>query len=70
MFRLLKKYENMFDGKLGNHTSTIYKIEFLEGAQLYHAKLFPIPKLHVETLKTEVNRLVSIGVLKCETDSK
>ena len=30
---------------------------------MYHAKPFPISKLHEEALKTEVNRLVNIGVL-------
>ena len=46
----------MFDGTLGNYTGTEYKIEPLEGAQPYHAKLIPILKVHEETLKTEVNR--------------
>ena len=32
-----------------------HKIEFLEGDQLYYAKPFPIPKVHEETLKREVN---------------
>ena len=40
------------------------KIEVLEGVQPYHATPFPIPKAHEETLKTDVNRLVSKGVLK------
>ena len=39
---LLKKHENMFGGTLQNYTGTEYKIEFLEGAQLYHTKPFPI----------------------------
>ena len=29
---------------------------YLEGAKPYHAKPFPIPKIHKETLKTQVNR--------------
>ena len=62
MYRLLKKHENIFDGTLGNYTGTKYKIELLEGAQPIHAKPFPIPKAHEETLKIEVNRLVNIGV--------
>ena len=41
----------MFDGTLGSE----YKIELLEGAQPYHAKPFPVPKVHGETPKTEVN---------------
>ena len=43
----------MFDSILGNYTDTEYKIELLEGAQLYHAKPFPIPKVHEESLKAE-----------------
>ena len=54
----------MFDGTLENYTSTEFKIELLEGVQLYHTKPFTSPKVHKETLNTEVNRLVSIGVLK------
>ena len=60
----------LFHGTLGNYTGTAYKIELLEGPQLYHAKLYPIPKVHEETLKTEVNRLVDIGVLKRKNNSE
>ena len=38
--------------------------ELMEGVQLYHAKQFPIPKIHEKPIKTEVNRFVNIGVLK------
>ena len=55
---------------LGNYTGTEYKIELLEGAQPYHTKLFPIPKVHDETLKSEVNILESIGVLKRKNNYK
>ena len=47
MYRLLKKHENMFGCILGNHTGIKYNIE-LEGAQPYHAKPIPIPKVHEE----------------------
>ena len=50
IYRLLKKHKNMFVGTLGNYTGTKYKIELLEGAKLYHAKPFPMPKMHEETL--------------------
>ena len=52
----------MFDGTLDNYTRSEYKIEYVEGAKPYHVKPFPIPsKIHKETLKTEVNRLINIG---------
>ena len=59
----------MFDGTFGNYIYTEYKIELLEGAKPYHLKLFPIPKVYEETLKTEVHRLVRIGVLKRKSNS-
>ena len=54
----------MFKGTLENYTGTEYKIGLLEGDQPYHAKLFPIPKVHEEILKNEVNRLVNICDLR------
>ena len=62
--RLLKKHENMFDGTLGNYTGNENDIELPEEAQPYHAKPFSIPKIHEETLKTEINKLVNMGVIK------
>ena len=53
----------MFDGTLGRgYTSTEYKIELLQGPKLNYAKPFPITKVHEETLKAEVNRIINIGV--------
>ena len=60
----------MFDGTLGNYTSTEYKFELLKGDQPYHAKPFSIPKIHKETLKIEVNIIVKRRVLKCKNDSE
>ena len=60
----------MFDGTLGNYKGSEYKIELLEGAKPYHAKPFPIPKIHKETLKSEVNWLINISVSKRKNDSE
>ena len=60
----------MFDGTLGNYTNTEYKIELLEEAQQHHSKPFPVPKVYEETLKTEVNRLINIGVSKRKNNSE
>ena len=68
--RPFKKHENIFDGKLGNYTSTEYKIELLGGAQPYYDKPVSIPKVQKETLKTEVDRLVNLGVLNHKNKSK
>ena len=54
----------MFDGTLGKWTDSKVQLDLVEGAEPYHAKAFPIPKVHLETLKMEVERLCEIGVLK------
>ena len=64
LLNLLKKYEPMFDGALGKYTGSTYKIELKDNIKPYHAKPFPIPKVHEPTLKKEVERLVKIGVLR------
>ena len=54
----------IFANEVGNYTGSAYKIELQEGAKPYHAKPFPIPRIHEETLRKEVDGLVEIGVLK------
>ena len=49
LYKLLKKYEAMFNGTLGNYTGSKYKIELRENVTPYHARPFPIPKIHEET---------------------
>ncbi len=61
---LLGKYESLFDGTLGKWQGEPYDIQLKENVQPYHAKPFPIPRIHETTLKMEVDRLVNIGVLK------
>jgi len=54
----------MFDGTLGTYNGSDNTIELREGVRPYHAKPFLIPRIHEETLKKQVERLVKIGVLK------
>ena len=54
----------MFDGTLGKYTGSNDTIELKEDAKPYHAKPFPIPKIHEPTLKKDIDRLIKIGVLK------
>ena len=64
LFLLLDKYDTLFDGTLGKWTGTEVDLELVEGATPYHARAFPMPRVHMETLKVEVNRLCELGVLK------
>ena len=61
---LLQKYESLFDGTLGKWTGTEYHIELKPGAEPYHSRAFPVPRVHEPTLRLEVNRLVKEGVLR------
>ena len=51
---LLEQYETLFDGTLGQWSGPDYEVELREDATPYHAKAYPIPRVHTETLKMEV----------------
>ena len=62
--QLLTDNESLFDGTLGRWTGDPYDIKLKDNVEPYHAKPFPVPHAYEATLKTEVERLVRIGVLK------
>ena len=57
LYECLKKFEDLFDGTLGKWRMDDYDVELLPNAKPYHAKAYPIPKVHMATLKMEVERL-------------
>ena len=61
---LLSKFEQMFDGQLGQWTGKPYEIELKAGATPYHSRPFALPKCYEKTLRKEVERLCKIGVLR------
>ena len=63
LLTLLTKHEKLFDGKLGEFTGPPVEIELKPGAKPYHARSFPIPHIHEQTFKKDLDRLVSVGVL-------
>ena len=46
LLALLEKYSDLFDGTLGHWTNDPYRVELKEGATPYHARAYPIPKIH------------------------
>ena len=64
LLKLLRKFEALFDGQLGQWKGENYDIELKPDARPYHARPFAIPKVHEGTLKHEVVRLCKIGVLR------
>ena len=64
ILRVLKQYEDLFDGTLGDFQTEPVHLELKEGTKPKHHKSFPVPKIHENTLKKELDRLCEIGVLK------
>jgi hypothetical protein len=70
LLQLLRKYELLFDGTLGDWKTKPVSFQLKEGASPYHGRAFPVPKIHTETLIKEVNRLVQLVVLERQPASE
>ena len=70
LLKLLTKFEDLFDGTLGDWDTEPVSLKLKEGAKPYHGRPFPTPKAHKETLKKEVQRLCELGVLKWQPESE
>jgi hypothetical protein len=67
---LLTKYDGTFEGKLGTMPGPPYTIPLCQDAKPFASKPFSIPHIHVETVKTEIKRLMNIGVITPDIDSR
>ncbi len=70
LLALLLKFKELFDGMLGDWKLPLVSFELKEGAKPYHGRPYTIPKIHKATLMKEIDRLISIGVLKWQPLSK
>jgi len=64
LYKLLSKYEDLFDGKLGCWKNNPVKLEMKEGEKPHNSRYYPMPKIHKEMFRKELKRLVEIGVLE------
>ena len=64
LLALLNRHAALFDGTLGKWNHEPVDLELKPDAEPYHARPYPIPRCHAETLKMEVERLCQVGVLK------
>jgi len=64
LLALLGKYDELFDGTLGDWKTEPVGPEIKERANTFHGRPFPVPVIHRHTLEKEVERLVELGVLK------
>ena len=70
LYQLLKKYEEIFDGKLSDWDTEPVEFEFQEGAKPHNQRHFPVPHIHKETFKKELMHLVDLGVLEVVKESE
>jgi hypothetical protein len=65
-----KKYESLFDGTLGDWRTKLVSFQLKEGVSPYHGQTFPVPKVHKEIIRKEVERLCGLGVLERQPASE
>jgi len=70
LLRLLQKYEQLFDGTLGDWKTRAVRLELWEGVWPFHDRAYSVPIAHKDTLKKEVKILEKLGVLQWEGDSE
>ena len=66
--KLLQKFEELFNGILGTWKTYPVDSELKEDAKPVYSRLQPVPKVHEEMLKKEVERLFLLGFLEVEND--
>ena len=64
LYKLLTKYQEVFDGTLGEWKTTPVQFELREGATPHSQRHYSVPHLYKETFKKELERLENLGVLE------
>ena len=70
LFQLLSRHERLFDGTLGLYPHEKMHIELLPGERFESfSRPYPVPHIHLDTFKKELDHLVRIGVLSRQSAS-
>ena len=70
LLELLKEFEEMFDGTLGDWKTEPVSFELKKSAKPYHGRPYPVPKIGKETTIKELNRLCELGVMELQLASE
>jgi hypothetical protein len=70
LLQLLKKYELLFDGTLGDWRAKPVSFQLKEGVSPYNCQVFPVPTINKDTIVKEVERLRKLGILERQPASK
>jgi hypothetical protein len=64
LYEVLKGFESMFDGKLGEWRMEPISIKLKKDARPVHARAYTIPKIYETTVKNEIEQFVERGILR------
>ena len=67
---LLNEYKDLFDGSLGDWNTPPVSVELKPDAKPHHSRPYPVPKIHKEQFKKELDSLVELGVLEKDSGSQ
>ena len=70
LLQVLKKHEKMFDGTLGVYPHKKFHIDIEPDAKPVYSRPYPIPRIHLQTFKKELDHLVQLGVLAPQNESE
>jgi hypothetical protein len=70
LLQLLKKYELLFEGTLGDWKTKPISFQLKEGVSPDHGQAFPVLKIHKDTIMKKVERLCKLGVLERQPASE
>jgi hypothetical protein len=67
---VLHENKKVFDGTLGIYLHKKVHIDVDPNAKPVHSRHYPVPQIHLKTVKTELKHLVRIGVLVPQQESE
>jgi hypothetical protein len=67
---MLHQFSVLFGGGLGTLKICPIQLELRADAKPYHSMPFPVPQSVYSTTKTEIERLIKIGILKLDHESE
>jgi transposase InsO family protein len=70
LLEVLSKYPKVFANDLGCYPHKQFHIELQPNTKPVHRRAYPVPRLHEETFKKELEHLVKIGVLSPQGSSE
>ena len=70
LLQVLTANQKMFDGTLGVYPHKKFHIDIDPNAKPVHARPYPVPRVHLQTFKKELDHLVALGVLAPQGESE